>query len=43
VTSLERPKKQKVKIKLASGKEREIQYMPQTLFGDVSRILMSAE
>ncbi|MDR0800821.1 MAG: DEAD/DEAH box helicase family protein [Endomicrobium sp.] len=32
--SSEQPKKQKVKIKLADGKEREIQFMAQTLFFD---------
>nr|BAV59388.1 type I restriction enzyme [Candidatus Endomicrobium trichonymphae] len=42
-TLLERPKKQKVKIKLAPGKEREIQYMAQTLFWDASGIPISAE
>ncbi len=40
---LERPKKQKVKIKLAPGKEREIQYMSQTSFWDASGIPISAE
>ncbi|MDR0820762.1 MAG: DEAD/DEAH box helicase family protein [Endomicrobium sp.] len=42
-TLLERTKKQKVKIKLAAGKEREIQYMSQTSFWDAIGIPISAE
>ena len=43
-TLIEHPKKQKVKIKLAEGKEREIQCMAQTLYWDeVSGTPISAE
>ncbi|MCA6071073.1 MAG: DEAD/DEAH box helicase family protein [Endomicrobium sp.] len=42
-TPLEQSEKQKVKIKLAEGKEREIQYMAQTSFWEARGTFISAE